>query len=160
MQSVYVETTVVGHLAGRLRSAVAVRARQLATREWWRSASSRYHLFVSDLVLSECNEGDKDAAKERLGMLEGIDVLLTKNSANALAKDLIAARAVPATEPRDALHIALAALNGIDYLVTWNFKHIMNPAMQPIMDSVCRAAGLVPAVICTPEQLLVIHGNS
>ena len=83
---------------------------------------------MSDLVLVECGDGDSEAAGERLSIIDGIDILRTTDAANELAASLIAAHAVPITEPRDALHIAIAAMNGIDYLATWNFKHIMNPS--------------------------------
>jgi len=122
MKSVYLETTVVGHIAGRLHPIAAVHARQQLTRQWWDSASNRYLLFVSDLVLAECADGDGDAASERLRIVDGIDVLQTSTAANSLAAELIAAQAVPQSEPRDALHIALAAINGIDFLGTWNFS--------------------------------------
>ncbi len=77
MQSVYLETTVVGHIAGRLHPVAAVLARQQTTREWWRSAATRYRLFVSDLVIIECGDGDNDAALERLTIVDGIDILRT-----------------------------------------------------------------------------------
>ena len=137
MQTVYIETTVIGHIAGRLHPAAAVLARQQVTREWWRSAPDRYELFVSDLVLAECGAGDAVAAHERLEVMADIDVLRTTNAANELAAALIAAQAVPESEPRDALHIALAAINGMNYLATWNFKHIMNPSIQHLIDDVC-----------------------
>ncbi|RLS74020.1 MAG: PIN domain-containing protein [Planctomycetota bacterium] len=159
MKSIYLETTVVGHIAGRLHPVATVLARQQVTRQWWESASDRYLLFVSDLVLAECGDGDEDAASERLNILEGIDVLQTTAAANELAASLIEAHAVPKSEPRDALHIALAAINGIDYLATWNFKHIMNPSTQHLIDAVCRNAGIESAVICTPEQLLVTYDD-
>ncbi len=160
MQSVYLETTVVGHIAGRLHPVATILARQQSTREWWNSADARYRLFVSDLVLAECGDGDGDAARERLEAVDGIDILQTTAAANDLATELIAAHAVPETEPRDALHIALAAINGVDYLATWNFKHIMNPSTQHLIDAVCRNAGIESAVICTPEQLLVTYDDS
>jgi len=159
MQSVYLETTVVGHIAGRLHPIAAVLARQQITREWWDSANTRYRLFVSDLVLAECGDGDNEAAHERIEVLDGIDVLRTTDAANDLAAALIAAHAVPETEPRDAMHIALAAINGVDYLATWNFKHIMNPSTQHRIDAVCRDAGIESPVICTPEQLLVTYDD-
>jgi predicted nucleic acid-binding protein len=150
----------VGHVAGRLHPAASVLARQQVTREWWDTALDRYELFVSDLVLAECGNGDADAARERLAIVDGIPVLRTTDAANDLAAALIAANAVPESEPRDALHIALAAINGIDYLATWNFKHIMNPATQRLIDNVCRDAGIETATICTPEQLLVTYDDS
>lgn len=160
MKSVYLETTVVGHIAGRLHPIATVLARQQVTRQWWDSASNRYLLFVSDLVLAECDDGDGDAASERLRIVDGIDVLQTSAAVNALAAELIAAHAVPHSEPRDALHIALAAINGIDYLATWNFKHIMNPSTQHLIDAVCRNAGIESATICTPEQLWVTYDDT
>jgi predicted nucleic acid-binding protein len=160
MQTVYVETTVIGHIAGRLHPVASVLSRQQITREWWNTASVRYRLFISDLVIADCGEGDTVAAHERRQILERIDALQTSEAAKNLAESLIASYAVPKTEPRDALHIALAATNGIDYLATWNFKHIMNPSTQHLIDAVCRKAGLIPATICTPEQLLVTYGDS
>ena len=160
MKCVYLETTVIGHVAGRLHPAATILARQQVTREWWDSAADRYRLFISELVLTECGDGDDDAARERLDVVGGIAVLETTAAASDLAAELIAAHAVPETEPRDALHIALAAINGVDYLATWNFKHIMNPATQHLIDAVCRDAGIESAVICTPEQLLVTYDNS
>lgn len=159
MTTVYVETTVIGHVAGRLHPLAAILARQQTTREWWRTAAIRHRLLISDLVIAECADGDNEAARERLAILDGIEVLQTTNEAKALAAALISAHAVPATEPRDALHIALAAMNGIAYLATWNFKHIMNPSTQHLIDAVCRNQGIESAVICTPEQLLVTYDN-
>ncbi len=160
MQTVYLETTVVGHIAGRLHPVASVLARQQVTREWWDTASVRYQLFVSDLVLAECGDGDSDAARERLEVVDGLVVLRTTDAANNLAASLIVAHAVPESEPRDALHVALAAINGIDYLATWNFKHIMNPATQHLIADVCRQAGIESATICTPEQLLVTYDDA
>ncbi|MCC7339190.1 MAG: type II toxin-antitoxin system VapC family toxin [Pirellulaceae bacterium] len=160
MQTVYLETTVIGHIAGRLHPVASILARQQTTREWWLTARDRYRLFISDLVTAECGDGDSHAARERLEVIDGIDALQTTDIAKGLANLLIASHAVPPTEPRDALHIALAATNGIDYLATWNFKHIMNPATQHLIDDVCRNAGISSATICTPEQLLVTYGDS
>ena len=115
---------------------------------------------MSDFVLAECADGDGDAASERLKIVDGIDVLQTSAAAKALAAELIAAHAVPQSEPRDALHIALAAINGVDYLATWNFKHIMNPSTQHLIDAVCRNAGIESATICTPEQLWVTYDDT
>jgi len=118
-----------------------------------------YQMFVSDLVIAECGDGDNEAACERLEVIEGIAAIRTTDDAKRLAADLLAARAVPQTEPRDALHIALAAIHGMNYLATWNFRHIMNPATQHLIEAVCRAAGIESVVICTPEQLLVTYDD-
>lgn len=65
MKSVYLETTVIGNIAGRLHPDPVIAARQIATRDWWSSAADRYELFVSALVIEECSEGDSEAAAER-----------------------------------------------------------------------------------------------
>ncbi len=152
--TVYVETTVIGHLVGRILSDPIVAGRQLVTREWWPTASEKYRLFVSRLVADECGAGDTSAAMERLAVVNALDFLATSQEVDELATKLIAGNAIPPTEPRDAAHIALAAVNGIEYLVTWNFKHIANPTTRLAIESICRIAGFQPPIICTPDELL------
>jgi hypothetical protein len=77
-----------------------------------------------------------------------------------LAELLIDRKAVPASEPRDALHIAIAAANGVQFIATWNFKHILNPHLQAQIAGTCREAGFIPPVICTPEQLKATEDDS
>jgi hypothetical protein len=81
-------------------------------------------------------------------LLDGTD------ETDALAASLIAQNAIPATEPRDAFHIAIAATNGVKYLLTWNFKHIANASLRTKIETVCRDSGFEPPTICTPEELL------
>lgn len=93
-------------------------------------------------------------------MIDGIELLDTTDAVQDLADALVAGGAVPATQPRDAFHIAISAANGVEYLVTWNFKHIANPTLQHRIESVCRDNGFEPPVICTPEQLLEAENDS
>jgi predicted nucleic acid-binding protein len=94
---------------------------------------------------------------ERLDAIKALDLLDGTDETDALAAALIAENAVPATEPRDAFHIAIAATNGVKYLLTWNFKHIANASLRTKIETVCRDSGFEPPIICTPEELL---GNS
>ncbi len=160
MQSLYLETTVIGNIAGRLHPDPIVAARQAVTRRWWDTASGRYRLFVSELVFDECSAGDPSAANERLAVFGAVPFLEAPSEAKSLADHLLDRHAVPKTEPRDATHIAIAAVNGIDLLATWNFKHILNPATQHLIDAICRDSGYEPATICTPEQLLEAFDDS
>lgn len=153
MGSVYVETTVVGHLAGRLHNDPAVAARQKVTRQWWSSASSQHRLLVSQIVLEECGGGDPAAAQERLEIVEVLEVLEVIDAVRDLAMTLISRGAIPHSEPRDALHISIAAVHGVEYLVTWNFKHIANASLRSRIEAACRAGGCEPPIICTPEEL-------
>lgn len=160
METVYVETTVIGHLVGRTHPDSIVAARQAATRAWWSSESSRFHLYVSQLVLDECAGGDPAAANERLREIDSIDLLAVSTAVDGLAGVLIAGKAIPASEPRDAFHIAVAAVHGMSYLLTWNFKHIANATLRHRIERICREAGFEPPVICTPEELIGIHDES
>ena len=154
METVYLETTVVGTIASRNSADPIILARQLSTRRWWAEAPSKFDLRVSDLVIAECQAGDPIAATERLHVIAGIPILAPNSDAESLAEALIAGKAVPETEPRDAAHIAMAAVHGVNYLATWNFRHILNPHQQWRINEICREMGFTPSTICTPEQLL------
>ena len=159
MRSVYIETTVIGNIAGRLHPDPRLATRQTVSRTWWQTAADRYELFVSALVIAESGGGDPTAAEERMVILKDLPLLPFTPEVRTLAESLINAYAVPASEPRDATHVATAAVSGIDYLATWNFKHIHNPATQHLIEQVCRDSGYEPATICTPEQLLETHDD-
>lgn len=160
MDIVYIETTVVGNIAGRIHPNPDVASRQRITREWWTTAKVRYRIVTSRLTLDECGDGDPSAASERLEVLQGIPLLSESVEAEMLAELLIDRKAVPASEPRDALHIATAAVNGVQFIATWNFQHILNPHLQAQIAATCRDAGFIPPVICTPEQLKVTEDDS
>lgn len=150
----YIETTVIGHLVGRVLGDPIVAGRQAVTRRWWPTAVTKYRFFVSKVVVDECAAGDPDAAKERLDILDSLEFIATSPSVDELAHRLIERFAVPKTEPRDAIHISLAAVNGLEYMVSWNFKHIVNPTTRTAIERVCRDAGFVPPIICTPDELM------
>ena len=152
----YIETTVIGHLVGRMLADPIVAGRQTVTRQWWPPAIARYRFFVSKVVADECAAGDSYAAKERLAVLDSLEFLSTSPDVDELARKLIEGFAVPKTEPRDAVHISLAAVNGIEYLISWNFKHIVNPTTRSAIERICRDAGFVPPMICTPDELFEV----
>jgi len=150
----YIETTVIGHLVGRIVADPIVAGRQAVTRQWWPFAVKKYRLIVSRLVADECSMGDPQAAKERLDVLDSLEFVATSALVDDLARQLMLYHAVPKTEPRDAVHISLAAVNGIEYLVSRNFTHIVNPTTRTAIERVCRDAGYVPPLICTPDELM------
>ena len=151
--TVYIETTVVGNLAGRIHSDPAISTRQNVTRRWWATASTRYRILISQLVLDECSGGDPTAARERLDEIDSLPLLTVNDEVRDLADRLTSSGAVPVSEPRDALHIAIPAVHGVEYLVTWNFRHIANATLRGRIESACRDAGFEPPVICTPEEI-------
>jgi predicted nucleic acid-binding protein len=152
--TVYVETTVIGYLTSWPQQDAIVAGHQETTKEWWRTASRRFELLASQLVAQECAAGDAQAAQDRMRVVAKLTLLPTTPEAEQLAEALIAGHAVPETEPEDALHIALAAVHEIQYLVTWNCTHIANATARSAIERICRDAGYVPPVICTPEELL------
>jgi len=155
--SIYLETSVIGCLAMRLSGVLRIAANQQTTRDWWDNERQRYDLFVSRYVMNECSRGDPQAAQERLAFLEGIPLLEVSDSVETLAQALLSKVPLPAKATVDALHISVAALSGVDYLLTWNCKHIANPALRLRIESVCRELGCEPPVICTPQELLEIN---
>ena len=110
-------------------------------------------LFVSQLVVRESAGGDVGAARDRGAFLEGIPRLGITDAAGELAARLVERGAVPRKAAEDVLHIAVAAVHGVDYLLTWNCKHIANATMRQAIERVCREVGYEPPVICTPEEL-------
>jgi len=127
---------------------------QQITHEWWNTRRASYQLCISQLVLKEAGAGNAQAAQERLELLKDMTMLSTTAEALDLAKELIQAGALPAKAADDAIHIAVAAMNGIPYLLTWNCRHLANATMRPLIEAVCMAKGLKAPIICTPEELL------
>ena len=151
---VYIETSVVSYLTARPSRDVVIAAYQEVTREWWRRAPRRFDLVASELVVTEAGAGDTDAARTRLKSLEAVTLLDATSDAEELARNLLDLGAVPRKAAADAAHIAIAATNGVDYLITWNFQHIANATMRSRIERVCRRAGYEPPVICTPNELM------
>ncbi|NJN36519.1 MAG: type II toxin-antitoxin system VapC family toxin [Nitrospiraceae bacterium] len=135
-------------------------ARQRVTRNWMVDRPTRYELFVSQVTVDECAAGDADAASERLDVIRDVPLLDQTDAVENLAHLLISRLAVPGSQPRDALHIAIAAVHGVEFIVTWNFKHILNPHLQTRIADTCYEGGYVPPVICTPEQLMESEDES
>lgn len=144
---------MISYLAARPSRDIVVAAHQELTRLWWARRRKDYHLVVSEIVLRESGEGDAEAAKRRSKLLAGIDVVAVGPAALMLAQDLVARGAVPQAAAEDALHIAIAVTNGVEYLLTWNCSHIANAAMRRAIDEVCIEEGYEPTVLCTPEEL-------
>ena len=154
MKSIYLESSVVSYLAARPNRDLVVAGNQQVTRDWWEMSRGECELFVSEVVVAECAAGDPTAASERGVFLAGLPVLTTTEEAEALAEALLSTMALPQRAALDALHIGLAAANGIDILLTWNCAHIANPFMLPKINAACMEFGVIPPTICTPLQLI------
>ena len=153
---IYIETSVISYLTSRASRDFIISMCQQITRYWWDNvADRRFEPVSSTVVRQEISRGNTDAAQQRLEVLKSITLLETPlEEMYSLAEDLISAGAVPLRARTDALHIAIAAINSIEYLVTWNFKHIANTNKLPLIHRVCETAGYIPTTICTPLELL------
>ena len=154
MDKVYLETSFVGYLTSRPSRDLLVAAHQQITHEWWEKRRSDFELFISRIVIDESSAGDEDAAQERLTLLEQLPVLQLSAEAIELAKAFVAEGVFPERASEDALHVAVAAVNGMDFLLTWNCRHIANAETVRATDAVCRANGYEMPEICTPEELM------
>lgn len=151
---IYLETTIISYLSARPSRDIVVIAHQQITQEWWDRHRHNFDLYVSQLVVQEARAGDAEAAERRLKMLTEFALLELNNQALQLAHSLVEKSALPQSAVEDALHIALATVHGMDYLLTWNCRHIANAATRNRIVKLCRYKGYEPPTICTPEELL------
>ena len=153
-ESVYIETTVVSYLTARPSRDLVIRAHQQLTRKWWVTRRDDFELFVSPLVLQEAGAGNPLMARRRVQALRGVPVLAPTQEAVELARALVQEGPIPPKAEVDALHVAVAAVHGIEYLLTWNCAHIANALMRSSIEAICRRMGYEPPVTCTPEELM------
>jgi len=154
MRTVYIETSIVSYLTARSARDLLAAAWQNATSRWWETQRQRFELFTSQLVVDESNEGHPEAARRRLDALAEIPQLSMPDPVTDLAVALLAEGALPQTAADDALHVAVCAYHGVDYLLTWNCRHIDNAEMKPLMRNVCAVHGYACPEICTPLELM------
>lgn len=151
--AIYIETSVVSYLVARPRRDLIVAAHQQLTVEWWHNQRQEYDLFISQIVIDEARAGDSEMAAKRMIAIEHLSLLEINQDVTYLADALVKSGAVPKKAAADALHISAACLGRVDYLLTWNCKHIANATMRNTIERTCRSAGYVPPIICTPEEL-------
>lgn len=151
---VYIETTIVNYLTARPSRDLVIAAHQQITQEWWANRRSDFELYASQLVVQESSAGEAQMAQLRLAALDETLLLMVNQDTVNLARKLVEKGPLPEKAAVDALHIAIATVHGMDYLLTWNCKHIANAEMQTAVATISRADGYEPPVICTPEELL------
>lgn len=156
MERVYIETTFVSYLTARASRDLIVAGHQQITQDWWDTRRGDYELCVSQLVLREAADGDPQAAQERLDVLATMTMLEIKEEAVELAEELVQSGALPAKAGNDALHIAVAAIHRVPYLLTWNCRHMANATMRNQIESVCAGKGFKAPIICTPEEMMEV----
>ncbi|MBF0427797.1 MAG: type II toxin-antitoxin system VapC family toxin [Magnetococcales bacterium] len=149
----YLETSIISYLAALPSRDLIAAAHQQITHEWWAERRGRYELFVSELVIQEIKMGDKNAAQRRLSLVDPISVLMVSDEIISLGEKLQKYANLPIKANADALHIALAAFHSIDFLLTWNCRHIANGKTRRAIDEAVKAHGMLSPTIVTPEEL-------
>lgn len=157
-QKLYIETSVVSYMAARPSRDLLIAARQEATVEFWSKLhSSGFTGYVSTLVHQEVQQGNPEQAQKRTDAISSLVVLDIDKEAQALAEKILTAGAVPAEYPDDALHTAVATVNGMDVLITWNFAHLNNPISRIKIRRIVEDNGYQCPEVCSPEELLEIE---
>jgi hypothetical protein len=152
--SVYIETTVVSYLTARPSRDVVQLGHQLISREWWERCRNSFDLYVSDFVIDEARGGDPVAAAERLAMLAHIPLAPVTEPAIELADRIAVSLSLPRRARLDAAHVAIAAVHGITFLLTWNCRHLANGALAAKIEAACAVAGYTAPRILTPDLLM------
>ena len=153
-KTVYIETSVVSYLTARPSGDLLAAAWQKVTVDWWETQRGRFDLFTSNTTVEEAGKGDPVAITRRLDVLAGISKLSTTMVAIALSKELLRQGAIPSVAENDVAHVAVSAVHGIDYLLTWNCHHLDNAEIKPFVREICALHGWKSPEICTPRELM------
>ncbi len=153
MQKLYLETSVVSYYVSERSENIRVASHQILTIDLW-GILSKFNVFISDIVVEEAQKGNRKQAELRLEAIKSFKVLKINAKGEILANLLLSKNAIPSNAPEDALHIAVATVNSINFITTWNFKHINNPFMRDKIKTIIENAGYECPVICSPEELL------
>ncbi len=150
----YLETTIPSYLVTSPSRDLIVAAHQQITNEWWAIKKDNFAIYISQFVFDESSAGDSQLAAERIKIISKFPKLEITNNVKLLAAALLNSKAIPQKAAIDAAHVAIAAVHGMDFLMTWNCAHIANAFMSQTIQSICVKNGYNCPVICTPEELM------
>ena len=153
-ETIYVETSIIGYLTARTSNNLILMAHMEATKKWWNTRRNYFELYISQTVLDESARGDVEIAKQRLEILNEFPLLEVNEIVEDLAAQFLSKSSLPPKAADDAIHIATATVYGLDYLLTWNCKHIANAQIQKKLLQISFNAGYELPTICTPYELI------
>lgn len=153
-QKLYIETSIISYLTSKPSRDIIIAAHQQITYKWWSTHRDEFDLFTSQFVIDEAEAGDPEAAKKRLLELNKMALLDITDEIIGLSETLMDKKCLPPKAVVDSLHISIASIHNMDYLLTWNCKHIANARMRPLIEKVIFDNGYIAPIICTPEELL------
>ena len=153
---VYLDTSIPSFLIREHRAEPEIIEMQEVTSRFWED--KRFQFVISQRVVDEIQAGRRiDKVELRLQAIKKLGILEITEEVEFLAELLLQARALPADQENDAIHVPVATVNGVPYLATWNLRHLANPNQKIQFDKICRAASYFPVKILTPRQLLEIE---
>jgi len=153
-ETVFIETSIIGYLTARTSNNLILMANVEATSEWWDTRRTQFDLYISQTVLDEAGRGDAEIASRRLEIFNDFPLLEVDEMVQDLAMGFLTESNLPPKAADDALHIAVATVYGLDYLLTWNCKHIANAQIQKKLAQISLDAGCELPTICTPYELM------
>jgi predicted nucleic acid-binding protein len=153
-ESLYLETSIIGYLTVRQSTNLIIAANAAITQNWWDTRRKQFTLYISEVVLEEVGRGDVEIATKRLEILRDLPLLEINEAVEELARQFLAKSNLPAKASDDALHIALATVYKLNYLLTWNCKHIANAQIQKKLSQISSQYGYELPIICTPYELI------
>ncbi len=154
MESVYIETTVLSYLVALPAKDVVIAGHQKTTQDWWTHRREAFDCYISQVVIDEISAGDPSEVRKRLAVADSLDSLAVTEDAEHLTESIITSDILPPKAIRDAAHIAVATVHKVEFLLTWNCKHLANAQIAKRVANLCRSAGYEMPIICTPEELL------
>jgi hypothetical protein len=154
MDSVYLETTFFSYLVARASRDVLVAGHQQATQDWWADRRGQFECYVSQVVIDEASAGDPAEAHKRMTVIGDLPALQVTDDAKSLAGLLLSTGVIPERAVGDAAHVAVAVTHGIDFLLTWNCRHLANAQIMRRVAAVCARLGRRMPIICTPDELM------
>jgi hypothetical protein len=159
METVYLETTIISYLASEPSRDLIVAGHQQITQEWWVQRRALFACSISQEVVDEISRGDAAQAASRLAIARALPKLTASGEAELLTLQLLGCGVFPASASSDAAHVAIATTAGMDYLLTWNCRHIANGQILKKVAAECERAGYRLPVVCTPEELMGGNAN-
>lgn len=153
LPSVYVETSLLSYLTARPSTDLIVAANQELSRQWWELRRSEYRLCVSDLVTDEAARGNPEAASRRLKIASKLEHIDFDEESIRLSRKILESGIIPTKADTDAAHVAVSARHGMNYLATWNCRHIANATIMRRLVDLLSGEGYELPIICTPYAL-------
>lgn len=153
MECIYIETSIISYLVARPSNNLISAARQKITFDWWNREKGKYKIYISELVIAECSRGDKNAVRTRLNFVQNIPFLKINKGCIELAELFFNKAFLPEKARDDALHVAIATYYKMDFLLTWNCRHLANAHFIRKLQTISFEEGLVIPTICTPQEI-------